>query len=138
MPLLFRRPQVGPPPRGNYEEPCAMLRYSVPIRVEHARRWLESLLPESVHHAEENRAVVPPCHVGNVLQQDDPRLQPVDDLDEAMPQLSSVVARPSLYLRDEVADLRASGTRERLTRRTACNEVNRFDASHRQIVEKLL
>jgi hypothetical protein len=45
-----------------------MLRHSVPVRVEHTGRRLETLFAESLHDAEENRAVVPPRQVGNVLQ----------------------------------------------------------------------
>jgi hypothetical protein len=73
---------------------------------------------------------------GTFSSRDNFRLKGLDYLDEASPQFSPLVVRLPLSLGDQVADLCAAGTRKRLTRRTSCDEVNRFHPPLRQVVEK--
>jgi hypothetical protein len=114
-----------------------MLRHTVAMSVEDTGIWVIAALAQRLHDSNQNRAVIPPRHVGHVLQQDESGSEVLDDLDEASPQLRPAIDGLSLSRRYEAADLRAAGTGEGLARWAPCNDLRLVNSSVREKVDEV-
>ena len=113
-----------------------MLRHAIPIGIQYTRVRLIPALAQCLHDSEEHGAVVPPGHVGHVLQEHDRRPKVFDDLDEAAPQLRAPIGRLPLAGRNKAAELRATSARERLAGRTSGYDIRPSKSASRHEVDE--
>src|SRR5687768_11220895 len=94
-----------------------MLWNAVPRRLENTRIRVIAAFAEGTEHAEENRPVVPTSQIRDVFEQYCARLERVDDDDEALPEIHSMISCIPLAIRDKAPDLRGGSTGKRLAGR---------------------
>ena len=113
-----------------------MLRYAVPKGVEYSDVRDIADIAERLHHSSKDSTVVPPPHIGHVLEENHLRPQGIDDLRKAQPQVGSGIVPVTDTLGDEAPDLRCASPGEGLAWRTASHNINRFDPVRREEVEE--
>src|ERR1700761_6883789 len=115
-----------------------MLRYPVLVCVEHTGVDLIAECPQALIEPNENCAVVPGGKVGHILDQDSGRAKMFDNGHEAVPKGGPRILARALSCPAQLPDLGATGTRERLARPTAGDEVNGPDSPLVQVLQELV
>ena len=137
LPLGFGPLEFSITRNSNHEETRAMLRNAVLPSLQYIHMDFVATSPQFLHQRNQQRAALGLGEVGDVLEKHCPRIQPVNNGKEALPQVSPFVESLAVTRPHKVPNLGSASPRERLTRRSPGQKVNIFDAPFIQLADEV-